>query len=519
MSNTIKVDACQRGKRLNHHWSVCVGGGRVAEALRADFQKHLELAGRQAGFQYIRMHGLFHEDMMVYKEHKGKPIYNWQYVDMVFDHWLSIGIRPFVELGFMPYDLASGDQTVFWWQGNVTPPKDWGQWHDLVEAFVRHCVGRYGIEEVRNWYFEVWNEPNLPIFWENRSFDNYMRLYEESAKTVKKVDPKLRVGGPATSGSSEEPGRMPFVLEFLQACEERRLEVDFISTHPYPTNHPIGHDKGVEGVDPEDMVMYYDKRGRLLVDLEGLRQDMRGTPYENVEIHLTEWSSSPSPRDLVHDTAFMASYLIDRNWMARGIVDSLAFWVVSDIFEENRAGDTPFHGGFGLVNTQGIKKPAFHAYHLLSLMGSEELAGGEDYAVTRREDGTVVILLWNYAHYAEGKNSFVHRPHGDIRGEGENDIYDIFEDVGSRNFQVACTGLPARVKIRELTFDQDHGSPYDEWRKLGSPRSLTPDVKRYLQEQGEMRSSMNIADTQEGELDFKIKLPRFGVRMIEMKTT
>ncbi len=156
--------------------------GACAEALRADFQKHLELTQREMPFQYIRMHGLFHEDMMVYREENGRPIVNWQYVDLVYDHWLSIGIRPFVELGFMPYDLASGDETVFWWRGNVTPPRDWVRWEWFIGQFIQHIIERYGQEEVRKWYFEVWNEPNLDGFWKNADFAAYMELYERTTR-------------------------------------------------------------------------------------------------------------------------------------------------------------------------------------------------------------------------------------------------------------------------------------------------------------------------------------------------
>ena len=175
----VSIDcSASPGEPLVPYWRVCVGGGRVGEALRADFQKHLEMVQRDFPFSYIRMHGLFHEDMMVYREENGQPIYNWQYVDLVYDHWLSLGIRPFVEFGFMPYDLASSDQTIFWWKGNVTPPKDWARWEALIERFLRHVIERYGIAEVRAWYFEVWNEPTLKDFWKDADFDAYMELYE-----------------------------------------------------------------------------------------------------------------------------------------------------------------------------------------------------------------------------------------------------------------------------------------------------------------------------------------------------
>jgi len=147
-------------------FNLCVGAGRANEGLRADWQRQLACVRRECGFRYVRFHGLLCDDMGVYSEDKeGHPVYNWQYIDELYDSLLAIGVRPFVELGFMPAALASGTQTIFWWKGNVTPPKDYQKWENLIRALVTHWTGRYGEAEVATWYFEVWNEPNLAGFW------------------------------------------------------------------------------------------------------------------------------------------------------------------------------------------------------------------------------------------------------------------------------------------------------------------------------------------------------------------
>ncbi|HEU5397103.1 MAG TPA: beta-xylosidase, partial [Verrucomicrobiae bacterium] len=194
----LKADAGAPGKPLRHFWSFCVGAGRANEGLRADWQEQLRLAVRECGFKYIRFHGLYHDDMFVYREENGRAIYNFQYVDILFDQLLEIGIKPFVEFGFCPRDLASEVGTVFWWKGNGAPPKDFAKWGELVRRTVTHWIARYGIEEVRTWYFEVWNEPNLnPFFRGTKS--QYFELYKTTARVLKELDPQLRVGGPATS--------------------------------------------------------------------------------------------------------------------------------------------------------------------------------------------------------------------------------------------------------------------------------------------------------------------------------
>lgn len=502
---TIHINLKQSGQPITPYWRVCVGGGRVGEALRADFQKHLEMVQREMPFQYIRMHGLFHEDMMVYHEENGRPIVNWQYVDLVYDHWLSIGIRPFVELGFMPYDLASGEETVFWWKGNITPPKDWARWEWFIEQYIRHVIERYGLDEVRRWYFEVWNEPSLTFFWKDADFDAYMELYARTAYTLKRVDPQLRVGGPASHGFGDAVGEPPWGKEFLAACAERQLPLDFFSTHPYPTFYPVD----LEGRG----YMTWDGPDRLLVDARGCEKLLRESAYPTIERHYTEWSSSPSPRDPVHDTAFEAAFIVDNNWRARGLMDSLSFWVVSDIFEECRVGDTPFHGGFGLVNIQGLKKASYHGYWFLARLGDEMLAEGDGYAVTRRRDGTLAVLLWNYCHYrADANDSRL------LAAAQPGEIYTLFDVLPSREFTLNLEGVGASVRLQMTRFDQENGSVYDAWVAMGAPQHILPADLEVLRRRMELDVSVQRVATPANTLEWTVAVQPFGVTLLEIRS-
>lgn len=495
----------QPGKPLTHYWRVCVGGGRVGEALRADFQKHLEMVQREMPFQYIRMHGLFHEDMMVYREEDGRQIVNWQYVDLVYDHWLSIGIRPFVELGFMPYDLASGDQTVFWWKGNITPPKDWARWEWFIGQYIHHIIERYGLDEVRRWYFEVWNEPGLDFFWKDADFAAYMQLYESTVRVIKGLDAHLRVGGPASHGFGEHVGEPPWGKEFLAACAERQLPLDFFSTHPYPTLYPV--DKKGRGY------MVWAGPDRLLADASGCDTLLRASAYPNVERHYTEWSSSPSPRDPVHDTAFLASFIVDNNWRARGLMDSLSFWVVSDIFEECRQGDTPFHGGFGLVNIQGLKKASYHGYWFLSRLGNEVLSEGDSYAITRRSDGTLAVLMWNYCHYRDDANDSRL-----LASAKPGEIYGLFDVKPAREFTLNLEGLGTSVRLQITRFDREHGSVYDSWVAMGTPQHILPADLDVLRRCMELDVSVQRIATPANTLNWTTTVQPFGVTLLEIRS-
>jgi len=235
--NTLSLAFNHPSTPYKPYWKRCITAGRAAEGLRADWRKQFITLQQEIGFETIRFHGLFHEDMMIYREENGAPIYNWQYLDDLFDFLLSTGARPLLELSFMPYALASGEGTVFWWKGNCTPPKDYARWADLVAQTIRHCINRYGLDEALQWYFEVWNEPNLHNGFWYAGMAEYFKLYEVTARAIKAIHPGLRVGGPASSDSGGV--RAPWVDEFIAFCAENMLPVDFISTHPYPNLWPL----------------------------------------------------------------------------------------------------------------------------------------------------------------------------------------------------------------------------------------------------------------------------------------
>ena len=323
-------------------WRECVGAGRAAEGLRADWQEQLKLCQDEIGFRSIRFHGLLHDDMGVYGENKdGTPIHNWQYVDALFDRLLDLGIRPFVEFGFMPGALASGGKRMFWWNANVTPPKSYEKWDGLIEAIVRHWTERYGEAEVKRWNFEVWNEPNYPGFWgprdPARAKEEYFELYAHTAAAVKRVNPAYQVGGPAGAGPE-------WVADHLAFCGRDAVPLDFVSYHAY------GLGDGPSGLDPNgDRLLYLSPNLRSPADIvNSQRAVIERSERPGLPIHVTEWSASYSPRDPVHDSYFSAPYILEQLKRTGHGVASMSYWTFTDIFEENGPAMTPFHGGFGL---------------------------------------------------------------------------------------------------------------------------------------------------------------------------
>ena len=383
---------------LNQMFNLCVGAGRANEGLRADWQRQLAYVHRECGFRYLRFHGLLCDDMGVYSEDKnGQPIYNWQYIDELFDFMLSIGVKPFVEIGFMPSALASGQNTIFWWKGNVTPPKDYAKWENLIKALVTHWKERYGENEVATWYFEVWNEPNLDGFWigqtrkakptksflnmRSTSISNFMT---STAKAIKAVSSRFRVGGPATAGCA-------WVPETINFCVKNKVPIDFISTHHYCVNSGFLDETGTAGTifsqDPNAM------SGRV----HNVRRQIAESADPNLELHFTEWSASYTPTDPIHDSYHSAAFILNSLRRSGSDPQSMSYWTFTDIFEENGPRTTPFHGGFGLINYQGINKPAFYAYQFLNRLGTVELKSNDEASWIAKDDkGGVQALFWDF---------------------------------------------------------------------------------------------------------------------------
>ena len=386
----IDLDLNKVQGNFNTMFKECVGAGRANEGLRADWQQQLALVKKECDFKYIRMHGLLTDDMGVYKEDRnGNPEYNFQYIDVLYDFILSIGMKPFVELSFMPNALASGNQTCFWWKGNVTPPKDYEKWKDLIRNLVLHFTQRYGKDEVKTWYFEVWNEPNLNYFWAGTQ-EEYFKLYRYTEEAIKRVNKDYRVGGPATAGAA-------WVPDMINFCIKNNLPLDFISTHSYGVKQGYVDDTGRRGT-------ILDKNEwSVSGDIINSRKQISESPMPDLELHYTEWSSSYTPTDPIHDSYHEAAFILEKIKQVGNAPTSMSYWVFTDIFEENGPRFTPFHGGFGLLNYQGIKKPAFYSYYFLNKLGNTELINADSSSwACKNSNGNIQVLFWDFTNTHPG---------------------------------------------------------------------------------------------------------------------
>jgi xylan 1,4-beta-xylosidase len=473
----VRIDTREAAGPLPHIWEECAGSDRAAITMRESWRKDLERWKQEAGLKRVRFHGIFNDEMGVFAPSilTPKPKQpNFRNVDEVYDGLVARGVSPFIELGFMPKVLASGTRSFGFYNANVSPPASMDAWADFIKAFVGHLADRYGLEAVRTWPFEVWNEPDLPFFWGGDQ-QKYFELYKATAVAVKSIDPALTVGGPATSGSH-------WLSEFTAWCGPNNAPVDFITTHMYAggdQKKDFGPDSNLAQADviPEAM-----RLARQKID----RSSLKGRP-----LWLSEWSSD-SPAMIAHVIAGCLPYC-----------QAMSQWTLSATYEElgvNRHLLKESDTAWGMM-VRGIAKPSFNTYKLLHRLGSERLNASGPTLASRTAQGRVSALVWNLADV----NQATGNPYQDyqrvVKGEAKQLVVEF---AGARPGQ----------KVRVSYVDQERGSPMPAWRKLGSPEYIKmADIEL-------LRKSAEIPAPEIMRLDaarrLTLDLPPEGVALVEL---
>lgn len=439
-NENISVDVKAASQPFPHFWEQMFGSGRATLSLRASYRQDLRDAKRITDFKYVRFHAILNDEVGVYQEDaKGNPVYNFSYIDQIYDGLLENGVKPFVELSFMPYQLASAPTfQAFWYKPNVAPPKDWKKWDGLITAMVQHLVSRYGIDEVSSWYFEVWNEPNLDFWAGNPRQSTYFELYDHTARDIKGVSQRLRVGGPATAQAA-------WVSDFIRHCAENHIPVDFVSTHVY------GNDKSEDVFGTHEDIPRSDMVCRAV---KKVHEEIEHSSMPHEPLIWSEFNASYMNEPDVTDSTYMGPWLANTIRQCDGLVDMMSYWTFSDVFEEQGVVKTPFYGGYGLIAEDNIPKPAFNAFAVLHKLGDRRIQLDSDSALlTRAKDGSYALALWNYAGPDESghaKQATIHFKNVNLtkatiwRVDSEHgDSYRAFKQMGEPSY-------PTREQVKEL---------------------------------------------------------------------
>ena len=491
--SVMHVTAAKENRQLAMPWRNCIAAGRASNLLRADLLEHLAYAQKEIGYRYCRFHAIFDDEMNVVQRdvQTNQLIFNWHQVDKVYDALLKLGIRPFVELNPMPAVMASGTQTMFNYKMNVTPPKSYIEWELLVNTFAQHLVERYGLDEVRNWYFEVWNEPNLSGFWGGTQ-QQYWDLYAASAKAIKKVDAKLRVGGPASSKGN-------WIKEIITYTTKNKIPLDFVSTHLYPQDEQVQY--------PDRKESPYKVGEFFSATVKEVQEWVKKSERPDIEIHWTEWNTQTAQTadkitwgdNIYVDNLYAASFIARNCVELDTACKTFAYWVVSDIFDEGGIPQSPFSCTYGLLSIHGIPKASFNAFSFLRKMTGnimevktqKALPNGKGILVTK-ENETIKLLMWNQ-NFAEEKITT------DWTGDIQLPIQkDTFLNVVKANIGIGS------------------GSPWESWQLMGRPLNPSPAQLQLLKQHAQPAYSFSILKIKNGAVDLPFKLLPGEVQYFEI---
>ena len=492
----LHVDLASPSTPRDHFADLSVGSDYPGTLIRDDSLAQLRVVRAELGFRYLRFHAIFHDVLGTYREVKAKPVYDWSKIDYLYDQLLKATIRPFVELGFTPDALKTSEQTIFYWKGNTSHP-DPEKWLKLLDAFARHLIERYGRDEVRSWFFEVWNEPNLAGFWEGADQAAYFDLYARSVRTLRAVDAQLKVGGPATAGAA-------WVPEFIAYAAERQLPVDFVTTHTY------GVDGGFLDEQGQSDTKLSPSPEAIVGDVRRVRAQIEASAMPGLPLYFTEWSTSYTPRDSVHDSYHSAPYILSKLKESSGLLQGMSYWTFSDLFEEPGPPTAPFQGGFGLLNPQGIRKPAYFAYKYLHELGERVIDTHDPQSIATVEGegaaAAVKVLAWHYAPPAQpvSNRSYFTKVHpvGELAP-----LALEFSHLQPGSYV---------ARIRRTGFERNDA--YTAYLKLGAPAQLTPTQVDQLQaltrDEAELQTLRSDAS---GTAHLTVPLREYDVLLVDLQ--
>ena len=447
----VTIDAGAGGTPFPHFWEHMFGSGRANLMLRAAYADDLHAVKQVTDLHYVRGHGILDDENGVYTEDEhGNPVYNFAYVDQIYDDLLKEGVRPVVELSFMPKRLAFNPDALhpFWYKPNVSPPKSMERWDGLITALAQNLIQHFGIAEVSQWYFEVWNEPNID-FWGGIPRDrSYFELYDHTARALKAVSPRLRVGGPATAAAA-------WIDTFLAYTNAHGTPVDFISSHGYaddtiedlfPPNQTLPVPHPPAGTPTDD---------RVCLAIGKVRAQMAAAGHPDLPLFWTEWNVAGEFD--ARDTTFVGPALANTIRQCDGKVQEMSFWTFADVFEEGGPIAQPFSGQFGLRAEYGINKPSFYDFALLHELGEQRLpSSSPNLLVTRRADGSLAVAAWNLV---------------DLTTKSASGAAPTAPD---QTLTLTFTGVPSDAPVTISEVDQAHGNALPRYVAMGSPQYPTP---------------------------------------------
>lgn len=498
-------------KRQAFHSSrvTCLSAGRAYACLRSNLQDQIREAKRDMNLATLRVRDIFSDALYVYFEDEAKrPVFNWQTLDSVFDFLLSLEIRPFPEIGYMPERLAAKKQYAgYQYRPNVSKPKSMKLWRTLIESFLTHYLERYGAEELHKWDFDFWISPDLDIklpYWYGTR-EEFFDFYRETWEVFHEVDPALRLG----SANFSTISGYPWYEGFFAYCKKHKITPAFLSIHLYGSERR-GEENTKDTLETIDYRNFSVSNPAFFGDqIEKLREIAERYGFFGLPLTVSDWNLSFLPRDYVRETCYIGPWICYNYVRTLGLAEKLSFWALSDIHEESFPESTLFYGGPGALDFHGLKKAPYNTLALLSKIGDHIYARG-DYYLFAKKNETYQVLLFHLIEfdemYAMIDNTVIDRTHR----------YNIYRNAGSLAVSLSLTLPAGTYLIKKWEVNRTAGSAYDIWAQIGFPETLHKDVEEYIEKSSVPRLTCEVQEVKETLL-LDVPIPAHGVVLLEIE--
>ena len=504
----------QQGEPLDPAWKRVMCIGWASEGLSAVIQKQISMVQHEIGFDYLRFHGIFGDDMSIYNEDEtGRPFFNFTYCDILLDYMQSEGLKPYLELGLMPGKLAKHPEICDIGRAHISMPTDWDKWDALVHAFILHCIQRYGIRNVREWRFT----PMMcnHILYDFFTWDEYMQMHLHIWNILKFIDDQLIIGGPGIDISVLLDDWDNSFAPYMAFCQENDCMPNFITLKVYPFDMtPCGKNEWFRAQygdsllsnmsEDEDVISHMLSRTALLLRRYGYNQN---------SIAVEAWNSSYSNSDPCNDICYKSAFIVKNIIENQSKVWCMAYWSLSDymtdinIPKEQRS----FHGGVGLLTYDGLRKAGYQAFRLLNLLRGWRIAEGQGYSIFR-DEMTVQIIAYQYCHY-----NLYHCQ--EVEQSSEVDDPYLLCYVGERQSRVfELTGLPfEEYEVETFMVGQRHGgSTYAKWQEIGAPDRLTDWQREHVARASSSQYSIHRIPAENGKIELRCVVDPHDVILIRL---
>eukprot|EP01084_Bolivina_argentea_P014883 27843_1 len=484
-----------------YYWDKAVGSGHAALLLRTDWRQLMKNGHDKLNFSMVRCHAILDDDV---GSVNGINDYSFVNIDKIYSYLLSIGMKPYVEISYMPceYFATNPNQTRNQYQWCGSPPKSYNIWYSFIQQFVQHLVDYFGANEVRQWQFEVWNEPDGT--YANGDYSEYIKLYNSTANAIKAVDKTLMVGGPTTTNFN-------WLNRFLEDIISNNIPIDFVATHSYPNQLKI---KNINS-----WVNEIQTNGINVVDQINAKYNL------SLPLVISEYNSgccmTPFGKFMNDDNYYAGAFLIFwakhlQSLFPKGSQSTLkwlSYWAISDVFDENDFNSHEFNNLYGLQTIRGIAKPAFRAFELLYQYGSNIeykstlLYDDNDFSIS---NSTLQVYCLKNGYNKNRYSVFI----ANWNNYGMNiGVQNVSVNVG--NYVENTNDLKSVTMYR---IDANNTAPLSAWIAMGSPEYPTEQQLVNLNVSSQLNAmEINHKIVDQNTIQFELDMPIYSAVLLDLQ--